>query len=48
MWNPHYHDPYYYNKGINAIAPGAAVPFEKWKGNSIKREKRIMAKVTDS
>ena len=46
MWNPHYHDPYYYNKGV-PIVPGA-VPFEKWKGNSIKREKRIMAKLTDS
>lgn len=49
MWNPHYHDPYYYNKGL-PIAPGVpgAVPYEKWKGNSIKREKRIMAKLTDS
>lgn len=50
MWNPHYHDPYYYNKGGVPFAPGVpgAVPLEKWKGNSIKREKRMMAKMTDS
>lgn len=44
MWNPHYHDPYY--KGV-PIVPGA-VPLDMRKGNSIKREKRIMAKLTDS
>ena len=43
MWNPHYHDPYY--KGV-PIVPGA-VPLDVRKGNSIKREKRIMAKLSE-
>ena len=44
MWNPNYHYPYY--KGV-PIVPGA-VPLDERKKDPIKREKRIMAKLSES